>query len=105
MPYPTRRARRVLSTTACGALLLVATAATAGEAPPAERHGGLAEIDRLIQRELDRVLDRMMDALGTLPRYALPEMTEDGDIIIRRLPPRPEGWTSPDKDTPDIVEL
>ncbi len=40
---------------------------------------------------LDRALADALTALGMLlravPRYAAPEITEDGDIVIRRLPP------------------
>lgn len=42
--------------------------------------------------ELQRLLDELGRLIERMPRYALPEVTEDGDIIIRR------------KDAPDADE-
>ena len=60
------------------------------------------ELGRIIERELDRAFDQLGDALEELPRYSLPEITEDGDIIIRRLPRRQETWP-PQPDDPDAT--
>ena len=53
------------------------------------------ELGRIIERKLDRAFEQLGDALEQLPRYSLPEVTEDGDIIIRRLPRRRESWPPP----------
>ncbi|HET8727530.1 MAG TPA: hypothetical protein VFO41_08485 [Alphaproteobacteria bacterium] len=34
--------------------------------------------------ELGRILDELGRMIDSMPRYELPEVTEDGDIIIRR---------------------
>lgn len=47
----------------------------------AEAQRALEEIERMV-RDLDAIL-------GQIPRFGLPEMTEDGDILIPRLPTPP----------------
>ena len=63
------------------------------------------ELGRIIERELDRAFDRLGDALEELPRYSLPEITEDGDIIIRRLPRRQDSWPPVPQDPDAMIEL
>ena len=55
--------------------------AWAQSSTPQERAEDLA---RESLETLLRALDAMLDAV---PQYALPEITEDGDIIIRRIRP------------------
>ncbi len=64
-----------------------------------------SELGRIIERELDRAFDQLGDALEELPRYSLPEITEDGDIIIRRLPRRQESWPPAPEDPDAIIDL
>ena len=64
-----------------------------------------SELGRIIERELDRAFDRLGDALEELPRYSLPEVTEDGDIIIRRLPRRRENWPREPEAPDSIIDL
>ena len=37
----------------------------------------------------ERILRQMLDLLRAIPSYDPPVVTEDGDILIRRRPPRP----------------
>ena len=68
------------------------TGTAAAQSPPAEPGERLRE-------ELDRSLDRLLVVLRALlaavPHYALPEVNENGDIIIRRLNPPPPQRPSP----------
>jgi len=45
--------------------------------------------DQLGRMALEALLQAMREALAAVP-YAMPEINGQGDIIIRRLPPRPE---------------
>lgn len=63
------------------------------------------ELGRMVERELERAFDRLEDVLESMPRYALPEVTEEGDIIIRRLPRRPEGWPPAAEDPESTIDL
>ena len=105
MTHERRGAPRVFAATACAAMLLLATPGSAGETRPAVPDGQPGEFERMIRQELDRVFEQIEGVLESLPRYALPEVTEDGDIIIRRLPNRPETQRGSREDGPDIVEL
>ncbi len=76
--------------------MLLTSSGWAGESePPQDR--AHPELDRMIEDVLGRFLDRMQGALEELPRYALPELTEEGDIIIRRLPRGPRESDNPDE--------
>lgn len=68
-------------------LLLTATAAPAfAEAPGADTPRRPGEIAR---ERVDEVLRSLEKFVAELPRYGLPEITEQGDIIIRRKNPDP----------------
>ena len=103
------RQRRRLHLTVSAAAFAVATLlATAGWADDGERpapDSPYPELDQLIERKLDRLFDDLEGVLEDLPRYALPEITEEGDVIIRRLPRRPQEWPWA-RDVPDeMVDL
>ena len=89
---------RVLGCAIVAALLPLSSAAA--DTPASD--WSETELGRIIERELDRAFDQLGDALDDLPRYSLPEVTEDGDIIIRRLPRRQEAWP-PAPDDPDAM--
>jgi hypothetical protein len=84
-----------------GCLLLAAflagaprLAAAADGAPPADRQAMLRQLEeaqRLIQQGVEKMLDTAASALKSLPRYELPQMDENGDIIIRRKRPDSSG--------------
>lgn len=66
------------------------------------------ELRGLMEQALRHLEDRLKDTLESIPLYDLPEITEEGDIIIRRLPPldldrdRPQRHEDLD---PDIAEI
>jgi hypothetical protein len=45
------------------------------------------ELRDLMEQALRELEDQLKDTLESIPLYDLPEITEEGDIIIRRLPP------------------
>jgi hypothetical protein len=49
-----------------------------------------------IRQGLEKALGTIDTALRTMPRYELPTLDEDGNIIIRRKPPGPAG-SEPDR--------
>jgi hypothetical protein len=63
-----------------GGLALLAAALAAGPAGSARAD---ASIDEAID-EMDRLVEELQALLGELPRYGLPHITEDGDIVIPR---------------------
>ena len=75
---------RMLPTALMLAALLAAGAppVSAGEPSPATD-----EATREILEGMERLRDGVSKLIDSLPRYAPPEITEDGDIIIRRLDP------------------
>ena len=87
------------------ALLPLSTAAHADGSGTARPGWTDTELGRMFERELDRVFDRLEQALESMPRYALPEVTEEGDIIIRRLPRRSESWPPAADDPESTIDL
>jgi hypothetical protein len=54
----------------------------------------MREVGGLIRQGLDKMLGSIDSALRAMPRYELPTVDEDGNIIIRRKPP-----ATPDDDS------
>ncbi len=91
------------------AVLLLATLLTRTDIPPAlaqspapetrERAEELArEAEQLARESAEQIIRSLELLLKSIPQYDLPEITEDGDIIIRRrrpdeLAPLPEDPT------------
>ncbi len=103
---PTRRSSPGrLACALTGLALALSPAASAGEDEPRPRDWSETELGRIIERQLDRAFDRLKETLDELPRYALPEITEEGDIIIRRLPRRREDWPPAAEDPEAVIDL
>lgn len=103
MDHRRRRARAPgIAAGMVAVLTAAAVQAEEGATAPDRRAG---ELDRFIERHVDRLVDRLRDVLEEVPRYSLPEVTEDGDIIIRRLPPRREVWPPEPDGSGDTLEL
>ncbi len=88
---------------ALGAALIVAgavcapAAARAQTQPPAPQQ---EEDPGVLAREaIDKLMRALSSVIQNLPQYAMPEMNERGDIIIRRINPRAE--QPPPSETPD----
>lgn len=78
-------------------------AGAADETPETPENGTkeapLDQLDEAGREALERaqeLLDMLQRWWRGMPRYAAPEINENGDIIIRRLPPKPEDG-QPDK--------
>jgi len=88
-----RRPRRLAALLAAG-LLCATLPAAAEDDPLAEAEDGLR-----------RILGALELLISTIPQYAMPEVLENGDIIIRRLDPPapPEDEADPDDANGDGV--
>ncbi len=78
--------------------LMVAVLLSPGPAAWAQSSDTQQRAEELARESLDmlmRALDAMIDAV---PQYALPEITEDGDIIIRRIHPGDDDGNERDED-------
>jgi hypothetical protein len=75
---------------ATGALIVSFLCSNAGHATPPERP---AEPEKRIEREFKEGFEKIFRAfdllLRSVPQYAAPEVLDNGDIVIRRKPPRP----------------
>jgi hypothetical protein len=56
-------------------------------------------VDQIGRTALEALLQAMREALAAVP-YAMPEINGQGDIIIRRLPPRPDAPRPPPRRAP-----
>lgn len=100
-----RGLKRTIGSAICGAVALFATAGWAGDGETPAPDEILPEVDQLIGEGLNRLFDHLQGVLEDLPRYALPELTEDGDIIIRRLPRGRQGWPQDMQNPDELLEL
>jgi hypothetical protein len=93
---------KCLSLRAFAAALLLAAAAvpalaqSRSPAPPQEEHPG-----ELARDAIEKMMRALSLAIENLPQYALPELNENGDIVIRRLNPRAEKPRPPAPQNPD----
>ncbi len=65
----------------------VATAPAAGWTQEPRRDGPRAQAEELLREATDKLLLALELMLQVIPQYEMPEITEDGDIIIRRKRP------------------
>jgi hypothetical protein len=90
--------RKYALAAALAAFLPVTPPAYAQTQPPAapeERPGALA------REAIDKMMRALQLAIENLPQYAMPELNENGDIIIRRQNPRAEKPRPRAPDNPD----
>lgn len=100
-----RRSRWILGSAVCIAVSLMSANGWAGDDEAPTPDGILPDFERRIEREVGRMFDHLQGVLEDLPRYALPEMTEDGDIIIRRVPRNAEKWPREPQGPDEILDL
>ncbi len=55
----------------------------------------LEELEAVAQETLERLMTALEGMLQAVPQYEIPEITEDGDIIIRRARPGDEPGDKP----------
>jgi hypothetical protein len=76
------------------AFIGVLLAATAAAPPPARAQAApqaeQQEPGALAREAIDKLMRALSLAIENLPQYAMPELNENGDIIIRRINPRAE---------------
>lgn len=109
MRKPSRRSRAFRSAAAFAVALVAALSGPAGPAgaqdgetrPSGEDAPPGAPLD-----ELNRFLDQLEGLLEGLPRYEMPQITEDGDIILRRRqdPEGESGEAPPERPGPSAPE-
>ncbi len=94
-------------TYAAVATALLATSVSPALQPAWAQDGGksaeeqLEELEARAQETLERLMTALEGMLQAVPQYELPEITEDGDIIIRRARPGDEPGGSMDDDDMD----
>jgi hypothetical protein len=72
---------------------------------------GLGDAGREIAQGLERIREGLAQLLEEIPRFAPPEITEEGDIILRRtnphggLPPREDRDVPPPLNRRGAVEI
>ncbi len=96
--------RHIVSILAIAAMFgLAAPAPAQAEDWQREFQGEMKRAEELAKKSLEEIGRAVMEALEKLPRYGMPEMTPEGDIIIRRYPKRSPAPAKPDTG-PDIDE-
>ena len=78
-----RRSRRILLALAFAAPLLASGPAWAGTDRPPASPG------EMLDQAIEQAAAALRALLDAIPRYAPPEIRENGDIVIRRLSPPP----------------
>ena len=98
MPKSQPMRKRAIGAVLAAACILIALPAYAQSQPPSpqeERPGALA------RDAIDKMMRALQLAIENLPQYSMPELNENGDIIIRRINPRAEKPRPRVPDNPD----
>ncbi len=61
--------------------------------------------EELARQSLETLMRTLETMLNAVPQYALPEINENGDIIIRRIRPNEDRRRDRDPDDDDRVDL
>ena len=81
----------MIRTTAVSLALLIGMAGAAAAETPLERD--MKRMEEIARGAAEQFIGTMQQMLEQVPQYGLPEMTENGDIILRRkrdeAPPAP----------------
>ena len=86
-----------------GAVFLIAALALAAPLQGARAQDGGSDAERLATEGIESLMQALEALIGMIPQYEMPEMTEEGDIIIRRKrsEPQDEPEVLPDAEDPD----
>jgi hypothetical protein len=97
-----KRRKTLITLIFLAAFLTVAGMPATPHAAQHDKRGGAEEMAREAIEQLMRALELMIESI---PQYEMPEINEDGDIIIRRKHqmPHPEPGES-EPDAPEIEE-
>jgi len=100
---PSRCGRSVAAALLGG--LLAVTAPSAGHSDSADRPSPAPE--ESLEEATQHLLRAIELMLMAIPRYAAPEVLENGDIIIRRIPPQREDAppVAPERDAPERTDI
>jgi hypothetical protein len=63
--------------------------------PATDWQRAMDEAAAKLRQELDKALGSAQDLLRSVPQYELPQINENGDIIIRRKRPPADPWRAP----------
>jgi hypothetical protein len=85
--------RTAVITAAFAAFLLIA--GRSGAEPMARAEDPDRQVEREFKEGLEKILRAFDLMLRSVPQYAKPEVLENGDIVIRRKPPRPPARQAP----------
>lgn len=89
---------------AAGAALLAAmlTTPAVGASAAADDPDTRAQAEKMARDAMERMMRALELLFQSIPQYELPEVTDDGDIIIRRKhPPAPDQKEQPGDKSPD----
>ena len=84
-----------------GVAILVAAITVVTPATADERHPDSERLEDLARDGVDRVMQMLEDLMDRLPEFRMPEITPEGDIIIRRPRQKPGPATVSE---PEIIE-
>jgi hypothetical protein len=90
-------------TSVLGALGTAPVRAQSSEAPGHLDPELRAEAERLARESMSKMIEAMDKFLRSIPQYDLPEITPEGDIIIRRRPAPPVPGRAPEE--PDATDI
>ena len=78
-------------------LLALPAAARAEPAPDWQRQ--MEDAAAKLRQEIDKALGQVQEMLRAVPQYELPQMNDNGDIIIRRKRQPEDPWRAPAEET------
>ena len=84
-----------------GIAILVAAIAVATPSRADESQPDSERLEDLARDGVDRVMQMLEDLMDRLPEFRMPEITPEGDIIIRRPRQKPD---RPSFSEPEIIE-
>jgi hypothetical protein len=89
--------RRIIIATLVGTLAVTALASEASAQSQSEKQWRRAE--DTIREGAEKIVRGLEQMIRSLPQYDMPEMQPNGDIVIRRRPPRPPSEKAPEPDS------
>jgi hypothetical protein len=83
------------------ASLLIGGQAARAEPPMARTEEPDSQVEREFKEGFEKIFRALELMLRSVPQYAKPEVLENGDIVIRRKPPRPPAKQVPPSRDPE----